>query len=56
MGSNYNSRLRPREIAVANKNVMVIRERETLTDLMRNQRSKSVTKKVLTALKKDMKL
>jgi diaminopimelate decarboxylase len=54
MGSNYNSRPRPTEIAVANKNIMVIRERETLKDLMKNQRLKSITRLMIVDLKKDM--
>lgn len=54
MGSNYNSRMRPPEIAVANKNIMVIREKETPSDLMRRQRSKSISKKMIAGLKDDI--
>jgi len=54
MGSNYNSRFRPREIAVANKNILVIRERETLVDLLRNQMAKKVTGKVVADIKRDL--
>ncbi|MCP4482340.1 MAG: diaminopimelate decarboxylase [bacterium] len=34
MGSNYNSRLRPAEILIKNKEVILIRERETYEDLI----------------------
>jgi diaminopimelate decarboxylase len=37
MGSNYNSRLRPAEVAVAGKKVRLIRERQTSRDLVRGQ-------------------
>jgi diaminopimelate decarboxylase len=54
MSSNYNSRPRLREIAVADKSVLVIRERESLKDLMRNQNSKGITKKIIAGLKSDI--
>ncbi|UCE65148.1 MAG: diaminopimelate decarboxylase, partial [Candidatus Zixiibacteriota bacterium] len=56
MSSNYNSRVRALEIAVAGDNVMVIRERETLNDLTRNQKLKGVTGGVINNLKKDIDL
>ena len=37
MASNYNSRLRPAEVLVINGEAKLIRERETLDDLTRNQ-------------------
>ena len=37
MSSNYNSRFRPAEVLVHNGKAHLIRERETLEDLMRNQ-------------------
>jgi diaminopimelate decarboxylase len=38
MASNYNSRLRPAEVLVVNGKAKLIRERETLDDLLRKQR------------------
>lgn len=37
MSSNYNSRLKPAEVLVINKEVKLIRERETIDDLLRHQ-------------------
>jgi diaminopimelate decarboxylase len=37
MASNYNSRLRPAEVMVINGEAKLIRERETLDDLLKNQ-------------------
>jgi diaminopimelate decarboxylase len=37
MSSNYNSRLRPAEIMVSNKNFKTIRRRETYKDLTKNE-------------------
>ncbi|MDD5097749.1 MAG: diaminopimelate decarboxylase, partial [Candidatus Omnitrophica bacterium] len=37
MSSNYNSRLRAAEVMVANNKVFVIRKREEVRDLMRNE-------------------
>jgi diaminopimelate decarboxylase len=37
MSSNYNSRLKPAEVLVINKEAKLIRERETVEDLLRNQ-------------------
>ena len=37
MASNYNSRLRPAEVMVINGEARLIRERETLDDLLKNQ-------------------
>jgi diaminopimelate decarboxylase len=37
MSSNYNSRLKPAEVLVLNKEVKLIRERETIDDLLRHQ-------------------
>jgi len=56
MSSNYNSRVRPLEIAVAGRNAMVIRERETFKDLVRNQKLKGVTREIINNLKKDLDL
>jgi diaminopimelate decarboxylase len=52
MGSNYNSRFRPPEIAVAGRNAIVIRERESFKDLVRNQKIKGVTGGLINNLKK----
>jgi diaminopimelate decarboxylase len=38
MASNYNSRLRPAEVLLLNGQAKLIREREKLEDLLRNQR------------------
>jgi diaminopimelate decarboxylase len=37
MSSNYNSRLRPAEVLILNGEARLIRERETLSDILRNQ-------------------
>jgi diaminopimelate decarboxylase len=37
MASNYNSRVRPAEVLVINGVAKLIRERETLDDLLRRQ-------------------
>ncbi len=37
MSSNYNSRFRPAEVMILDKNVLQIRKRETMEDLLRNQ-------------------
>jgi len=37
MSSNYNSRLRPAEVLVVNKEAKLIRERETIEDLLKTQ-------------------
>jgi diaminopimelate decarboxylase len=37
MSSNYNSRLRPAEILIVNKEAKLIRERETIDDLLKTQ-------------------
>ena len=37
MASNYNSRLRPAEVLVINKEAKLIRERETMEDLLKLQ-------------------
>ncbi|HEY0743270.1 MAG TPA: diaminopimelate decarboxylase [Chryseosolibacter sp.] len=37
MASNYNSRLRPAEVMIYNGKAMLIRERETFDDLLKNQ-------------------
>ena len=37
MSSNYNSRLRPAEVLIHNGKDYLIRKRETIADLMRNQ-------------------
>ena len=37
MSSNYNSRFRPAEVLVYNKKTILIRKRETMEDLIRNQ-------------------
>ena len=38
MASNYNTRPRPAEVLVDGKNFSVVRERETLEDLIRGER------------------
>ncbi|MEJ7642997.1 MAG: diaminopimelate decarboxylase [Chryseolinea sp.] len=42
MSSNYNSRLRPAEVLVINKEAKLIRERETVEDLLRLQKEVDV--------------
>src|SRR5687768_6403736 len=37
MSSNYNSRLRPAEVLIVNKDAKLIRERETIDDLLKLQ-------------------
>jgi len=37
MASNYNSRLKPAEVLILNGKTKLIRERETIDDLLRNQ-------------------
>lgn len=37
MASNYNSRLRPAEVLIYNKKTHIIRKRETIEDLLKNQ-------------------
>ena len=37
MSSNYNSRLKPAEVMIFNGKALLIRERETFDDLLRNQ-------------------
>jgi diaminopimelate decarboxylase len=37
MSSNYNSRLKPAEVLVVNKEAKLIRERETVEDLLHRQ-------------------
>jgi len=37
MASNYNSRFRPAEVMVYNGQDYLIRERETMDDILRNQ-------------------
>jgi len=56
MSSNYNSRFRPTEVAVAGKDVIIIRERETFKDLVKNQHLKGVTEGVINNLKKNLDL
>lgn len=51
MGSNYNSRLRPAEIAVAGRKIIRIRDRETFSDLTRNQRPANLNKSLINDLK-----
>ena len=38
MASNYNTRPRPAEVLLDGRHVRVIRERETVADLMRHER------------------
>ncbi len=38
MASNYNSRLRPAEVMVADGRLLLVRERETFADLVRGER------------------
>lgn len=47
MGSNYNSRLRPAEVAVAGNNVRLIRERQTVRDIVRGQHWKEIDRRML---------
>jgi diaminopimelate decarboxylase len=54
MSSNYNSRLRPTEIAVAGKEVITIRERETFRDLIKNQKLKGLNRVIVSNLKKHL--
>jgi diaminopimelate decarboxylase len=56
MGSNYNSRFRPPEVAVAGRNAIMIRERESFKDLVRNQKIKGVTGGLINNLKKSLDL
>jgi diaminopimelate decarboxylase len=37
MASNYNSRLRPAEVLIINREARLIRERETMDDLLKHQ-------------------
>jgi len=37
MASNYNSRVRPAEVLVYNEKTHLIRERETMEDILRHQ-------------------
>jgi diaminopimelate decarboxylase len=37
MSSNFNSRLKPAEVMVKNDEVVLIRKRDTMDDLLRNQ-------------------
>lgn len=47
MGSNYNSRLHPAEVAVAGNSVRLIRERQTIKDLARGQHWKEIDRGML---------
>ena len=47
MGSNYNARPGAAEIAVAGKEVIVIRERETLKDLEKGQKTGGISRKLI---------
>jgi diaminopimelate decarboxylase len=50
MGSNYNSRPGAAEIAVAGKDIFVIRERESLKDLTRGQRTSGINRQLVEGL------
>ncbi len=56
MSSNYNSRLRPAEIAVAGRDVFVIREREKNNDLTRGQRMDRISSSLIDNLKRNLKV
>jgi len=51
MASNYNSRFRPAEVLIHEGKDYLIRERETIEDLMRNQRELSLFNETATASK-----
>ncbi len=51
MSSNYNSRPRTAEIAVAGKRCFMIRRRETAADLLRGQSVKGIDRKLIEGLK-----
>ncbi len=54
MASNYNSRLHPMEIAIAGEKVIIIRERDTFRDLIRNQKIRDLTGGIVDSIKKDI--
>lgn len=55
MSSNYNTRMRPVEIAVAGEKVIVIREKDTFRDITRNQKLKGLTGGIIRGVKEDIK-
>jgi diaminopimelate decarboxylase len=56
MGSNYNSRPRPAEIAVAADRAIVIRTREAFDSLLRNQRPGGINRRTINDLKRSLNL
>jgi diaminopimelate decarboxylase len=50
MSSNYNSRRRAAEVAVAGKKIILIRERETFEDLIAGQRTTGIDDKLMRGL------
>jgi len=54
MSSNYNSRFRPPEVLIYNGNDYLIRERETMDDIMRNQVELDIIKTALPTGEKEL--
>ncbi|HBC46579.1 MAG TPA: hypothetical protein DCZ43_05990, partial [candidate division Zixibacteria bacterium] len=50
MSSNYNSRRRAAEVAVAGKKVILIKERETFDDLLAGQNKSGIDDKLVRGL------
>ena len=55
MASNYNSRPRPAEILVAGEKAIVMRDRESINDIIRNQKSAGITSGIINDIKHKIK-